>query len=1128
MPGSRGTGVEFRVFGTVEVYDDNGVPVDLGGPRQRTVLARLLVAGGRLVPRDTLIEDVYDGEAPPSAVSTLQSYVSHLRRAIEPGRGRGRQSQVLVGRPAGYQLTAAWVDAARFAELVDAAEFLPPARALESVQEALKLWRGTPYGEFSDAPWALAEVNRLSELRLVAVERRAQALLDLGRAQAAVTDLEVETAANPYRERLWHLRALALYRTGRQADALALLRQVARLLSDELGLEPGPELRALEGEILRQAESQERVAVRLLPAAVCPTGLWGRDRELAELGALADAGEVTVAAVSGEPGIGKTRLLEALADRCGELGRLVLWGRCHDGRGTPSLWPWRQALGELAPHCAPVDREALAGLLDDETPAGPADEALWRRSHAVARWLADAARARPLVVLLDDLQWADPASLELLRDVVALVRGMAAGVPLSLVTAFREGHPGRGAEPIEDMLAGAAGYHLARVRLSGVDAEAVRAIAKELEADIGEPEMDRLTDRTGGNPFFVRESVRLLTQGGGLDDVPGAVAELVRRRVAALGPEAAEALRVAAVVGREFDPAVVSEVCRAPVYEALDRAVRAGLVTAGEGRRSLTHAFTHSFAHAFTHSFTHAFTHDMVRETLVADLPPLRKAVVHRDVMTALSARPSTDVSVIAHHAIAAGPAAYEQAATWAVAAAEQAGRRLAYREAASWWEEAVRAHGATASDPGRHVDLLLRQVGALLEAGDLIGARRVRAEALRVADRAADRAADRPELAARALTALDAPALWTLRDPCEAAGPRLARRFETALRELPGEDVPMRARLLAGLAQELYDGSGDPRCDLLSAEAVETARTLGDSHLLMRMLNARYLSLPQPQRGPEMERIAEELRHLAATVRAPAFELLAQMMHTHNRLESFDIAAADRAAARCEELLERLSPPWPRLQHTLWQANRLSLDGRFDAAEAVYGEADRQAEQIGMWHARRIVATARLTVGYTSDTMGSAGPLIDMVSDMHPSFVHCARILHLLARGRHEEAYRLVAEGWPAPPSDASWGPIRCLQAAATAAVGDLDACRAAHADLLPYSGRIAVGYGIAGLGPVDWYLYLLASALDDPGMAARHLRTLERLAERNGLRWWRDRARAVLRTLSPLAHARPVLAAG
>ncbi|XVQ90175.1 AfsR/SARP family transcriptional regulator [Microbispora siamensis] len=105
------------------------------------MLARLLVAGGRLVHRNTLIEDVYDGDAPPSAVSTLQSHVSHLRRAIEPGRARGRRSQVLVGRPAGYQLTPEWVDAARFAELVDAAEFLPPARALESVQEALRLWR---------------------------------------------------------------------------------------------------------------------------------------------------------------------------------------------------------------------------------------------------------------------------------------------------------------------------------------------------------------------------------------------------------------------------------------------------------------------------------------------------------------------------------------------------------------------------------------------------------------------------------------------------------------------------------------------------------------------------------------------------------------------------------------------------------------------------------------------------------------------------------------------------------------------------------------------------------------------------------------------------------------------------
>ncbi|MFI7114856.1 hypothetical protein ACIBK9_51700 [Nonomuraea sp. NPDC050227] len=560
-----------------------------------------------------------------------------------------------------------------------------------------------------------------------------------------------------------------------------------------------------------------------------------------------------------------------------------------------------------------------------------------------------------------------------------------------------------------------------------------------------------------------------------------------------LGVGVGEALRIAAVIGRAFDPSVVAEVGPAETYELLDEAAQAGVIVP-QGTRL-------------------AFTHDLVRETLLRDLPPFRRAGIHRDLMAALSARPGTDVETVAYHAVEAGPAAREDAVRWARAAAEQAGMRLAYEEAAAWWASAIKAHDASGGDPETHVDLLLRQVRALLEAGDAVGARRARADALR----AADRAPNRPDLATRALAALDAPALWTLRDPYEAVELHLVHRFETALERAGDRDGPQRARLLAGLAQELYDGSGDPRSDELSAQAVEMARRLGDPHLLMRMLNARHLALPQPLHIPELMKIADELHELAADLQAPAFELLAQMMHTHYRLELFDVEGADRAAARSEELLERLPLPWPRFQHTMWRANRFALEGRFDDAETLRAKAGRQAGKIGVWHAGPAVAMGRLASRYQEGTIGAAGSLIDEIEGIHPTMDHDARILQLCAQGRREEARALVARGWPSPPLDWSWLSTTCLQAAARAAVGSAEDCRAGHAALLPYGGRISTLSAVVCMGPVDWYLALLASAAGDQATAARHLDDLRRLTGRSGLLWWHDRAETALRALPP-----------
>ncbi|MEU4573945.1 BTAD domain-containing putative transcriptional regulator [Nonomuraea sp. ATR24] len=253
-------------------------PLDLGGQRQRAVLARLLVAGGRAVPVSTLIDELWPAGPPAQALSTIQGYVSRLRRALEPGRAPREEAAVLVSAPPGYALRAGQdqVDAWRFEALARTEG--TAAEVWAALDTALALWRGPALAEFGELLWAVTEAARLEELRLTAVERRAAAGLALGRATALVPDLEAHAAACPLREEPWRLLALALYRTGRQGDALAALRRARALWRDELGLDLTAGLKRLEGDILAQRldAPAPQPAAFTPPAAALPSGSAGR------------------------------------------------------------------------------------------------------------------------------------------------------------------------------------------------------------------------------------------------------------------------------------------------------------------------------------------------------------------------------------------------------------------------------------------------------------------------------------------------------------------------------------------------------------------------------------------------------------------------------------------------------------------------------------------------------------------------------------------------------------------------------------------------------------------------------------------------------------------------------------
>jgi DNA-binding SARP family transcriptional activator len=654
--------MEFRVLGTIEVAGPSPSPSPPGA-KERAILARLLLDPGRTVSADALLDAAWEGVARDVAARSLAVRVANLRSFLEPGRDRGAPSSLLVRDGPGYRLAIApeQVDAQRFERSVHSAAALPAAAALETLEAALALWRGTPFGDLADADWAQAEVRRLEELRCLAEEGRARALVELGRPLEAVPELRRLISADPLREELACTLMLALYGAGRQVEALAVYRELAMRLR-ELGLTPGEPARALERRILERDPS-------LLPAGPAPApGLrraapTGREGELSRLRAAlaaAVAGRRTGVMLRGEPGVGKSTLVDALVE---EAGVAVGIGQClgHRGPGEPYM-PVLEALGELARGGA---GETVVATLAQAAPTWlvelPWLLADWPDAEAVRQHAQGATRARmlremlealdaiaasaPLLLVLEDLHWADDSTLDLLA---ALLRRREAAPLLVLGTYRPEGEPPVSAL-VNDLSVRGLCEELPVARLSA------RAVAAYLEvrfpaAPLPDGLAAVLTQRTGGNPLFMRNlldhwladgalaehagQVRLLRSRETLEaGVPPTLRAHIRDQLEGLPDEDAEVLGAASVAGRDFSADTLAA-ARERDREAVEArcaalAERTALIERRDGG--------------------HAFPHDLHREVLYELLPPDARARLH--------------ARVGAHLADAYGPAAPDMAA---------------------------------------------------------------------------------------------------------------------------------------------------------------------------------------------------------------------------------------------------------------------------------------------------------------------------------------------------------------------------------------------------------------------------------------------------------------------------------
>jgi len=793
----------------------------------------------------------------------------------------------------------------------------------------------------------------------------------------------------------------------------------------------------------------------------------GRSHALAELDAALDAaegGRGSLVLVTGDPGIGKTRLVGELAVRARARDTLVLWGTCWEGGGAPAYWPWAQVLRAWMHETGVTSLDLvgprtldLAPLLpehaSDASGAAKAEDAervRFRLFDALADALLHGAEHQPMLVVLDDLHWADTSSLLALRFVAGeLHRG-----GLLVVGMFRDLEVDRG-HPLASALADLDRMAL-RLPLSGlVRAEVARVIAITTGAEPEPDVVDAVLRRTGGNPLFVRELVRLAWVDGSIETLaddpsatgamPASVREVIGRRLVRLPSEARAILEVGAVEGEEFMIGSVARVAGIERHVALD---------------ALEHAIGARLAAGIPDApARYGFAHPLIREVLYQGMSAERRASLHGrtgEVLEELHGDAPEHLAAIALHYVRAAPLGEaRRALRYAQLAGEQAMVTLAWEEAARHYERAL---GMLDLEPGAdgenlRCDLHLALGRARVRAGETEAAR----DAFRAAAALARDVGDSQRLAAAALGLGSASPVWGV-------DPELVELLDEARDGLgEAEDASLRARVLARLAQAQYYTVSDADRDALSREGVEVARAARDDRALADALTAQRVLWGPDDLAGRMA-IADELAAVARRLDDLDLEVRARSWRVVDLVEGGDLSKARGEIHRHAVLADRLRQPIHLRDGVVWRAMEALIDGRFDQAEVLADEA--------------------LVIG-------------ERIQDPGASSIHGVQKVMILAEqadpARLDETVALAREGSEAHPDIPAW---RALLAFSEARAGRLDDARA---DL-----ERAGGDGFAGVPRDAVFLVTLTHAADAAAMTghrqiAGHLRgLLEAYADR------------------------------
>ncbi len=1068
--------MDVRLLGALSVTI-GGQSVPISAPRERTLLASLAAHVGRAVSAEKLMSYVWGDAAPKSAAKTLQVYVSHLRRALG--------AEAIETAPGGYRLAidANSVDAGRFEQLLHRARRARAegrlAEAIEALRSASALWSGPVVPELSSTIDGRALATRLEELRRQADEDLAEARLESGDDDGLVAELAGVVAGDPLRERSWALLMLALYRTGRQGEALDAYQEARRQLVGILGLEPGSELRRLEKAILEQDPLLDATRPAATPwSPPHPPGLApaerfvGRADQLARLLAehkrvIADqVGRLVM--VTGEAGVGKTALAAQFGSRAHADGAVVLYGRCEREPGLP-YQPWVDALdawGRAAPIAdLELIREDHGDVVNTILPGvrlrfvepwseTTSEQSRTRRRRvfdAVADVLSTAAR-RPVVLVLDDLQWGSEATLLLLRDIIRRA------TPALVLGLWRDTDVGGTASGLLYELA----YepNAVAITLEGLSVEEVSALAGS-DSEVGDDRVpaEILHRRTAGNPLFVTSLLAMPPGVSVADD--RALTATIDERLRGLSTDALAVVAIAAVIGSSCDLALLGAVAprRASVADAVGEAVIAGII-----RRRTDDVFD--------------FTHDLVREVLVASHTATDRAEVHARTGDALErlrgGDPGADAALAHHFLAAASVGRGSDGARYSLAAARAAIRGAAFEEAVTHCERGLRGlEFDDTPDEVLRADLYLAIAEARLAQPN---PSKISEAAMRAA--VAARRANAVDRLARAAVLHTEGAVYGTPDVAS------VELCEEALRQLD-DRTPLRAEVLGSLAFTMVVGEGRIRdATLLAAEAVRIAEASGDHRALLRSQLARGVALLGTANVEELSTTAEAVLRSARRTEDPFGWMWGVRLRAVARLQAGDVAGFDRDASTLSDWATAEARSLAMGWASVWRAMRALLDGPLGDADAlVLDVGARSAESPNLLNA----FTAQLFyLRREQDRLDEIRPLIADAVLREPEIIgfRVAAATAEAALGSLDaarfELSRLGAGAFAAIPRDLSWPGVVSLLAELAVQVHDRAAASSLRELLLPHHGQLlVVANGVVSPGAADRFIAMLCGAV-------------------------------------------------